>query len=140
MSVRKIAHKLANDYFHHIFVFITTASAPQGLNDPLVPEIHENAPHAKYVARKGEIYAWDNPDFVAAVKETGRRSLIIAGTINSVCMVLPSISAVADGYKMFVVVDRFGYLLEEGAGNQLSSVVQAGVVPMDAAIKFLVKT
>ena len=46
---------------------ITTASVPQGPNGPMIPEIHANAPHAKYVARKGEINAWDNPDFVAAV-------------------------------------------------------------------------
>jgi nicotinamidase-related amidase len=49
---------------------ITTASAPQGPNGPLIPEIHKFAPHAKYVARRGEINAWDNPDFVAAAKAT----------------------------------------------------------------------
>ncbi len=62
---------------------ITTASVPQGPNGPLIPEIHANAPHAQYVARKGEINAWDNPEFVAAVKATGRKTLIIAGTIRS---------------------------------------------------------
>lgn len=50
---------------------ITTASVPQGPNGPLIPEIHENAPHAQYIARKGEINAWDNPEFVAAVKRPG---------------------------------------------------------------------
>ena len=87
---------------------ITTASVPQGPNGPLIPEIHENAPHAKYVARKGEINGWDNPDFVAAVEATGRKTLIIAGTITSVCMAFPSISAVADGYRVFAVVDASG--------------------------------
>lgn len=87
---------------------ITTASVPQGPNGPLIPEIHANAPHAQYVARKGEINAWDNPEFVAAVKATGRKTLIIAGTITSVCMAFPSISAVADGYKVFAVIDASG--------------------------------
>ena len=77
---------------------ITTASVPQGPNGPLIPEIHENAPHAQYVARKGEINAWDNPEFVAAVKTTGRKTLIIAGTITGVCMAFPAISAAYDGY------------------------------------------
>src|ERR671922_1274135 len=45
---------------------ITTASEPNGPNGPLMPEIHESAPHATYVARKGEVNAWDNPDFVKA--------------------------------------------------------------------------
>ncbi|RJF95619.1 isochorismatase family protein [Noviherbaspirillum saxi] len=112
---------------------ITTASVPQGPNGPLIPEIHENAPHAKYVARKGEINAWDNPDFVAAVKETGRKTLIIAGTITSVCMAFPAISAVAEGYKVFAVVDASGTYSKMAQEITLARVVQAGVVPMDTA-------
>ncbi|MGO4155249.1 isochorismatase family protein [Cupriavidus sp. YAF13] len=112
---------------------ITTASVPQGPNGPLIPEIHENAPHAQYVARKGEINAWDNPDFVAAVKATGRKTLIIAGTITSVCMAFPSISAVADGFRVFAVVDASGTYSKMAQEITLARVVQAGVVPMDTA-------
>lgn len=112
---------------------ITTASVPQGPNGPLIPEIHENAPPAKYVARRGEINAWDNPDFVAAVRETGRKTLIIAGTITSVCMAFPAISAVHEGYKVFVVVDASGTYCKMAQEITLARVVQAGVVPMDTA-------
>ncbi len=112
---------------------ITTASVPQGPNGPLIPEIHANAPHAQYVARKGEINAWDNPDFVAAVKATGRKTLIIAGTITSVCMAFPAISAVADGYRVFAVVDASGTYSKMAQEITLARVVQAGVVPMDTA-------
>jgi nicotinamidase-related amidase len=112
---------------------ITTASVPQGPNGPLIPEIHKNAPHAKYVARKGEINAWDNPDFVAAVKATGRKTLIIAGTITSVCMAFPAIAAVQDGYKVFVVIDASGTYSKMAEEITLARVVQAGVVPMDTA-------
>jgi len=112
---------------------ITTASVPQGPNGPLIPEIHENAPHAKYVARKGEINAWDNPEFVAAVEATGRRTLIIAGTITSVCMAFPAISAVQAGYKVFAVVDASGTYSKMAQEITLARVVQAGVVPMDTA-------
>ena len=65
---------------------ITTASVPQGPNGPLIPEIHQNAPHAQYVARKGEINAWDNAEFVAALKATGKKQLIIAGVVTEVCV------------------------------------------------------
>ena len=112
---------------------ITTASVPQGPNGPLIPEIHQNAPHAQYVARKGEINAWDNPDFVAAVKATGRKTLIIAGTITSVCMASPAISAAYEGYKVFVVVDASGTYSKMAQEITLARVVQAGVVPMDMA-------
>lgn len=112
---------------------ITTASVPQGPNGPLIPEIHENAPHAKYVARKGEINAWDNPDFVAAVKATGRKTLIIAGTITSVCMAFPAIAAAHDGYKVFAVVDASGTYSKMAEEITLARIVQAGVVPIDTA-------
>ena len=52
---------------------ITTASEPNGTNGPLMPEIHQFAPHAVYVPRKGEVNAWDNELFVKTVRDTGRR-------------------------------------------------------------------
>ena len=112
---------------------ITTASVPQGPNGPLIPEIHQNAPHAKYIARKGEINAWDNPDFVAAVKATGRKTLIIAGTITSVCMAFPAIAAVHEGYKVFAVVDASGTYSKMAQEITLAARRQAGVVPIDTA-------
>ncbi|WP_244618853.1 isochorismatase family protein [Rhizobium sp. 18065] len=102
-------------------------------NGPLIPEIHQNAPHAQYVARKGEINAWDNPDFVAAVKATGRKTLIVAGTITSVCMAFPAIAAVQGGYKVFAVVDASDTYSKMAEEITLDRVVQAGVVPMDTA-------
>jgi nicotinamidase-related amidase len=112
---------------------ITSASVPQGPNGPMIPEIMQNAPHAKYVARKGEINAWDNPDFLAAVKATGKKTLIIAGTITSVCMAFPAISAVHDGYKVFAVIDASGTYSKMAEEITLARIVQAGVVPMDTA-------
>lgn len=112
---------------------ITTASVPQGPNGPLIPEIHQVAPHAQYVARKGQINSWDNPDFVAAVKATGKKQLIIAGTITSVCMAFPAISAIAEGYQVFVVIDASCTYSKMAQEITLARVVQAGAVPMDTA-------
>lgn len=132
-SVRARATALAKMATLAKMPVITTASVPQGPNGPLIPEIHDAAPHAQYVARKGEINAWDNPEFVAAVKATGRRQLIIAGTITSVCMAFPSIAAVADGYQVFAVIDASGTYSKMAEEITLARVVQAGVVPMDTA-------
>jgi nicotinamidase-related amidase len=112
---------------------ITTASVPEGPNGPLIPEIHQNAPHARCVARKGQINAWDNPDFVAAVRATGRKTLIIAGTITSVCVAFPAIAAAHEGYKVFAVVDASGTYSKMAEEITLARIVQAGVVPMDTA-------
>lgn len=132
-SVRAHATALAKMATLAKMPVITTASVPQGPNGPLIPEIHDAAPHAQYVARKGEINAWDNPEFVAAVKATGRRQLIIAGTITSVCMAFASIAAVADGYQVFAVIDASGTYSKMAEEITLARVVQAGVVPMDTA-------
>ena len=51
---------------------ITTDSVPQGPNGPLIPEVKEILPDLVYVARNGEINAWDNPNFVKAVEATGK--------------------------------------------------------------------
>jgi alkanesulfonate monooxygenase SsuD/methylene tetrahydromethanopterin reductase-like flavin-dependent oxidoreductase (luciferase family) len=51
-----------------------------GPNGPLIPDIVETFPEAPVVHRPGEINAWDNAEFVSAVKATGRKKLIIAGS------------------------------------------------------------
>jgi isochorismate hydrolase len=70
---------------------------------------------------------------VAAVKATGKKQLIIAGTITSVCMAFPCIAAVHDGYQVFAVVDASGTYSKMAQEITLARVVQAGVVPMDTA-------
>jgi nicotinamidase-related amidase len=110
---------------------ITSASVPQGPNGPLIPEIHEAAPHAQYVARRGEINVWDAPDFVKAVEATGKRTLVVAATITSVCLAFPCLSAVAAGYRVFAVVDASGTVSRMAADLTTARLAQAGVVPMD---------
>lgn len=87
---------------------ILTTSFENGPNGPLVPELKETFPDAAYIARPGQINAWDNEDFVNAVKNTGRRQLIIAGVVTEVCVAFPALSAVEEGYEVFVVTDASG--------------------------------
>lgn len=61
---------------------ILTTSFENGPNGPLVPELKEQFPDAPYIARPGNINAWDNEDFVNAVKATGKKQLIIAGVVT----------------------------------------------------------
>ena len=87
---------------------ILTTSFEQGPNGPIVPEIKEMFPDAPYIARPGQINAWDNEDFVAAIKATGRKQLIIAGVVTDVCVAFPTLSAIAEGFDVFVVTDASG--------------------------------
>lgn len=87
---------------------ILTTSFEEGPNGPLVPELKETFPDAPYIARPGNINAWDNEDFVAAVKKTGRRQLILAGVVTEVCVAFPALSAIEEGYEVFVITDASG--------------------------------
>lgn len=109
---------------------ITTASVPDGPNGPLMEEIKEYAADATYVPRKGEISSWDNEDFVRTVKNTGRRTLIIAGVWTSVCVAFPALQAKAEGYKVYAVMDASGDPSEMASRVTLARLTQAGVMPM----------
>jgi nicotinamidase-related amidase len=87
---------------------ILTTSFEDGPNGPLVPELKETFPGAPYIARPGQINAWDNEDFVKAVKVTGKKQLIIAGVVTEVCVAFPALSAIEEGYQVFVVSDASG--------------------------------
>ena len=87
---------------------ILTTSFEDGPNGPLVPELKETFPDAPYIARPGQINAWDNEDFVKAVKATGKKQLIIAGVVTEVCVAFPTLSALAEDFVVFVVTDASG--------------------------------
>jgi nicotinamidase-related amidase len=108
---------------------ITTASEPGGTNGPLMPEIHEFAPHAVYVPRKGEVNAWDNADFVRTVTATGRKTLVMAGVWTNVCVMFPALDAKAAGYKVYAVIDASGDPSELASRTTLARFAQAGVIP-----------
>ena len=108
---------------------ITTASEPNGPNGPLMAEIDANAPQAQYVPRQGEVNAWDNADFVAAVEATGRKTLIMAGVWTSVCVMFPALDAKAAGYEVYAVLDASGDPSEMASRVSVARFAQAGVVP-----------
>jgi nicotinamidase-related amidase len=108
---------------------ITTASEPNGPNGPLMSELAAAAPSAKYVARKGEVSAWDNDDFVKAVEATGRKTLVMAGVWTSVCVAFPALEAQADGYKVYFVTDASGDYSEMAFQTTLARMSQAGIIP-----------
>ncbi|MGA6137404.1 isochorismate family cysteine hydrolase YcaC [Acinetobacter dispersus] len=105
---------------------ILTTSFENGPNGPLVPELKELFPDAPYIARPGQINAWDNEDFVKAVKATGKKQLIIAGVVTEVCVAFPALSALAEDFDVFVITDAsgtFNALTRDAAWDRMS---QAG--------------
>ena len=103
---------------------VLTTSFEQGPNGPIVPEIKELFPDAPYIARPGQINACDNEDFVAAIKKTGRKQLIIAGVVTDVCVAFPTLSALAEGFDVFVVTDASGTFdktVQQAAWSRMSA-------------------
>ena len=108
---------------------ITTASVPDGPNGPVMPEIKELAPHAVYVPRQGEVNAWDNDQFVKTVRETGKKTLIMAGVWTGVCVMFPALDAKAAGFNVYAVTDASGDPTEMVSRTTLARFVQSGIVP-----------
>jgi nicotinamidase-related amidase len=104
---------------------VITTSADDGPNGELLPQLAAELPGAPVIRRPGEIDAFDNPDFAAAVKNTGRDQLIIAGISTDVCVAFAALSAVAAGYEVHAVLDA------SGTWNQLAS--QAAALRMQHA-------
>jgi isochorismate hydrolase len=94
-----------------------------------MPEIHQFAPHAIYVPRKGEVNAWDNDDFVAEVRSRGRKTLVMAGVWTSVCVMSPALDARESGYEVYAVIDASGDPSEMASRVSLARFVQSGVKP-----------
>lgn len=90
---------LANAAKYFNLPTILTTSFENGPNGPLMPQLVEMFPDAPYIARPGQINAWDNEDFVKAVKATGKKQLIIAGVVTEVCVAFPALSALEEGFE-----------------------------------------
>ncbi len=110
---------------------ITTASVPDGPNGPLLPEIAEILPDAIYVPRHGQVNAWDNEDFVKAVKKTGKKNLVMAGTLSNICLAFPAICAVKDGFNVYALMDASGCWSKFSKDLAIARMAQAGVILTD---------
>ncbi|MFC5523229.1 isochorismate family cysteine hydrolase YcaC [Polaromonas jejuensis] len=102
---------------------VLTTSFEDGPNGPLMPELKKTLPDAAFIPRPGQINAWDNEDFVKAVKATERKQLIIAGVVTEVCVAFPALSALAEDFEVFVVTDASGTFNEvtrDAAWNRMS--------------------
>jgi len=109
---------------------VITTSAADGPNGPIMPAVAQGLPNAAIVHRPGEINAWDNADFVAAVEKTGRKKLLVAGISTEVCLAFVALSAKQAGYEVYAVLDASGTWDKRVEDAAIARMVQAGVIPM----------
>jgi nicotinamidase-related amidase len=112
---------------------VLSDNMPDGFAGPLLPELTELLPEAPVIHRDGPINAWDDPAFVAAIEATGRRKLVIAGCTTDICLMFPSLSALAAGYDVYGVIDASGTWSALDQQIAVQRLVHAGVVVMNTA-------
>src|SRR5882762_6989663 len=86
-------------------VIVTTTT--EKMWGPMIPELTEALPGVQRIERT-TVNAWDDRRVVEAVKATGRKKLIVTGISTDVCLAFPAISAIADGYDSYAVIDASG--------------------------------
>jgi nicotinamidase-related amidase len=116
-------------------VVLTSVGVGMGLNGPTVASLQEALPHLKAIDRT-TTNAWEDPAFLAAVKATGRKRLVMGGIVTSVCLTYPAVSALADGHEVTFIEDAVGDMYKEMHDTAVLRLTHAGAVPNTAKAMF----
>lgn len=110
-------------------VVLSTVNVATGLNTPTIRQLTDVLGEVEPIDRTS-INAWEDEDFVAAVKATGRKKLIMVALWTEVCLAFPALDALDDGFDVYPVVDAVGgtSVIAHRAG--LERIVQAGARPI----------
>ncbi|QAY76114.1 hydrolase [Sphingosinicella sp. BN140058] len=110
-------------------VVLSTVNVATGRNAPTIHQLQDVLGDVAAIDRTA-INAWEDEDFVAAVKATGRRKLIMVALWTEVCLAFPALDALREGFDVYPVVDAVGgtSLIAHRAG--LQRIVQAGAQPI----------
>src|SRR6195256_1120913 len=95
------------------------------------PQIQAVFPKQTPIERSS-MNSWDDDNFVAAVKKSGRKKIVLAGLWTETCVALPTIQAIHDGYEIYVVEDCCGDVNQLAHENAMKGGIQAGAQPVTA--------
>ncbi len=76
------------------------------------------------------INTWEDPNVTNAVKKSGRKQLVLAGLYTEICLAMPAVQALAEGYDVFVVTDASGGVTVEAHDMAVRRMATAGAVPI----------
>jgi len=107
----------------------STVNVASGRQEPTIPRIAELLEDDPPVDRTS-LNAWEDVDFLAAVRATGRRKLIACALWTEICMTFPSLDALREGYEVYPVVDAIGGTSPEAHRAGLERVTRAGGKPI----------
>src|SRR5438105_4089289 len=103
----------------------------KGFSGSMWPQIQAVFPRQTPIERTS-MNSWDDGNFVAAIKKSGKKKIVLAGLWTETCVALPTIQAIHDGYEVYVVEDCCGDVNQLSHDNAMKRVVQAGARPVTA--------
>lgn len=117
-------------------VLLTTV-AEASFSGPLFPELGEIFPDSPVFDRTS-MNAWEDPAVIDEVNRIGKRRLVIAGLWTSVCIVGPTLSAIEQGFEVYVITDACGDVSDEAHERAVTRMVQAGARPV-TSVQYLLE-
>jgi len=106
-------------------IVLSTVNVKTGRNQPTIHQLQEIFPKVEALDRT-TINAWEDVEFVKAVKATGRKKLIMTALWTEACLTFPALDALGEGYEVYPVVDAVGGTSPEAHRAALDRIVQAG--------------
>ncbi len=108
---------------------VLTTVAEKSFSGPMFEEITSAFPEEKLLDRTS-MNTWEDAAVVARVSEIGKDRLVFAGLWTSVCIVGPTLSALDQGFEVYVIADACGDVSDEAHERAMQRMIQAGVQPM----------
>jgi nicotinamidase-related amidase len=93
------------------------------------PQIQAVFPEQTPIERSS-MNSWDDKNFVAAIKRTGRKKIVLAGLWTETCVALPTVQAIHDNYEVYVIEDCCGDVSQLSHENAMKRMIQAGAKPV----------
>jgi nicotinamidase-related amidase len=116
---------------------IVTTVAEKTFSGPVFPEVAEFYAPETYIDRT-TMNTWEDVNANKAITGKGKKKIVLAGLWTSVCIVGPALSAIADGYEVYVITDASGDVSTEAHEMAVQRMIQAGVKPM-TSIQYLLE-
>ncbi len=108
---------------------VLTTVAAESFSGRLLPSLQAVFPGQTPIDRT-TMNSWEDSNVVDAIKATGRRKIVLSGLWTEVCLVLPALSALAQGYEVYVVTDASGGVSDAAHDHAITRMVGAGAVPV----------
>ena len=109
-------------------IVLSTVNVSNGVNQDTIPQLKTEIPDLRSYDRT-QINAWEDAEFVAAVKATGRRKLLMGALWTEACLLFPTLDGIKEGYEIYPVVDAVGGTTVEAHQTALQRMYQAGARP-----------